>query len=132
MLPGAAVSTAVGTTISAAIMGARDASRATVCRAFGTTIGTTISAAIMGARDASRATVCRAFGTTVSTAVGTAVSAAIMGARDAGRATVCRAFLLAWILLWNGHASSRESNGVLRLRISTPDSKPDDRHRHRP
>jgi hypothetical protein len=33
-----------------------------------------------------------------------------MHAGDTGRATVRGAFLLAWILLWTSHASSRESN----------------------
>jgi hypothetical protein len=54
--------------------------------------------------------------TAVSATVGTTISAAVVDARGASRATVSGAFLLAWILLWNSHASSRESNGVLRPR----------------
>ncbi|ELT43391.1 hypothetical protein G205_18599 [Arthrobacter nitrophenolicus] len=66
----------------------------------------------MHSGDAGRAAVRGAFGTTV----GTAVSTAVVHSGDAGRATVRGAFLLVWILLWTGHASSRESNRQDQLR----------------
>ncbi|YAK89148.1 hypothetical protein ACUUMA_01805 [Paenarthrobacter nitroguajacolicus] len=134
LLSGATISTAVGTTISSAVVSAGDAIRATVRGALSTAIsaavGTTISTAVVSAGDAIRAAIRGALSTAISTAVGTTISTAVVSAGDAGRTAVRGAFLLAWILLWNGHASSRESNGVLRLRRSTPDSKPDDLHRH--
>ncbi|BCW61405.1 hypothetical protein StoSoilB22_03780 [Arthrobacter sp. StoSoilB22] len=74
----------------------------------------------MSAGDASRTTVRGAFSTAIGTAVGTTISTAIVSAGDASRATVRGAFLLVWILLWISHASSRESNGVLRLRFRRP------------
>ncbi|MBT2585111.1 hypothetical protein [Arthrobacter sp. ISL-95] len=116
MLSGAAISAAVGTTVSTAVVSAWDTGRTTISGAFSTTVGTTVSTAVVGAWDTGRATIRGAFSTTISAAVGTAV----VSAWDTGRATVRGALLLVWILLWIRHASSRESNGVLRLRFRRP------------
>ncbi|WP_051483181.1 hypothetical protein [Arthrobacter sp. 31Y] len=125
LLSSAAVGTAVGTAIvRTAVVSAGDASRATVSGALRTTIGASISAtvrtAVVSAGDASRATVSGALRTTIGASISTTVRTAVVSAGDTGRTAVRGALLLVWILLWIRHASSRESNGVLRPRFRRP------------